>query len=369
MKKINLRWLLSPLLMGLILLGCSDTMTEPPSTEARPPFEKGLSSLSTKEVNPESVNDALETLAMALARALTERDVRIKLKEEVGKKFDGDYDVLFKNIADFRFTDGATFREKLAKGYAQARAVAGERVDHAAALASVNALAARIPKFHIIAVNYEIWDAGTYVPMVGYAPVNTDEILVERVKAFDENGNLLWLDNKKLPDFPVLGVGINERTDDAGNVNVMKLPSDEGGGGGGGGGSYPQVHLTVIWFRCMNANWDGLFGGGPEFYIAAKYGFGDWIHTDFYDVTSVGYYNVNRVIIRTTPPIYGYTTIRLMESDGGFLGGDDLVEDRWRYPTPTSSASTSFWFSGFEYWYYGNNNNADLSIKWVSVGY
>lgn len=116
MKRINLRWLVSTILMGLFLWGCSDTMTEPPSTEPGPQLEKGLRSLNKKEVNPEAVNGALEKLAVALARALTERDVRIKLKEEVGKKFDGDYNVLFKHLADHRFANGLTFRQKLAKG-------------------------------------------------------------------------------------------------------------------------------------------------------------------------------------------------------------------------------------------------------------
>lgn len=352
MKKINLRWLVSTLLMGLILWGCSDTMTGPPSTEPRPPFEKSLSSLGKKEVNSEAVNGALEKLAMALARALTERDVRIKLKEEVGKKFDGDYDVLFKNIADFRFTDGATFREKLAKGYAQARAVAGERVDHAAALAAINGLATRIPKFHIIAVNYEIWDAGTYVPMVGFAPVNTDEILVERVKAFDANGSLFWLDNNKLPDFPVLGVGINERTDDAGNVRVMQLPIDDGGGGGG---SYAWDQIILGQFNCKDNYWDGLFGGAPEFYVALTYtDFSGITHTDFNDVTEERLYSLYRVVYSqlTVPYKYVVKEVRLMESDGGLGGSDDLV-DRWEYLNLT----------GFETWHYGTN--ADITLYWI----
>jgi hypothetical protein len=195
------------------------------------------------KVNPEVVNQALEKLARAFALAVKDVEFRKFIKAEVGKKFDGDYEFLYKFAREKRFIDGESFETKLGKGYSK---VFKQGLNEG--ISRVKELVELIPKFNIaVPVNFEKWDAENYVPLVAYHPVGVDDKLVRRVKAFDSEGNEYWLDAWKAPDFPVIVLGVNERVDDNGNVRYFSLPNmresiDDGGGGvgGGGGGSNDQ---------------------------------------------------------------------------------------------------------------------------------
>jgi hypothetical protein len=50
-----------------------------------------------------------------LAKTLKDKEVRTFIKSEALKQFDGDYDVLYKNVAEYSFTDGKKFKDKLAQ--------------------------------------------------------------------------------------------------------------------------------------------------------------------------------------------------------------------------------------------------------------
>ncbi len=346
---------MSTLLIGLILLGCSDRMTGPQSSRPDGPFEKGIKSFAKKDANPEVINDALERLAMALARTLTEKNVRVKLKEEVGKKFDGDYNVLFKHIGDYRFSDGKTLRQRIANGYGESRSKVGEKVGDEAALIAVNAFVSKIPRFHIaVPVNYSKWDPHSYTPLVAYVPFGIDDQQIEKLKAFDSEGNLYWLNGKRAPETPVVVLGINERTDNNGNLTIMLAPVEDGGGGGGGGGTYGWDLLTLGQFNCKNNDWDGWFGDAPEFYTAVTYYQGGSItHTDCSDVTEEQNYVLHRTVYSmiTGTYIHAVSEVRIMERDGGLGGSDDHV-DTWQ----------GIEVPGFEVWFYGTN--ADISLYW-----
>jgi hypothetical protein len=334
------------------------------------------------KVNPEVVNQALEKLVRAFALAVKDVEFRKFIKAEVGKKFDGDYEFLYKFAREKRFIDGESFETKLGKGYSKVF-----KQDINEGISRVKELVELIPKFNIaVPVNFEKWDDENYVPLVAYHPVGVDDKLVKKVKAFDSEGNEYWLDAWKAPDFPVIVLGVNERVDDNGNVRYFSLPNmreseDDGNGGVGGGGSYVKTYkLKAIYYRCNNADFEGWFGGAPEFYIHVYYwdimrGFINGpIRTDFYDITSEGTYYVNR-------PIYDNATIQpnllvdkikveVFEDDGGLLGRDDVVELTWRYPYPNSPSID--WLSGdsipvfyTQKWYFGGNNNVDLCLMWV----
>lgn len=118
-----------------------------------------------------------------------------------------------------------------------------------------------IPLLNVsVPVNIDKWDTEAFAPLVAVVPSNYDEKTTKKIKAYDQNGDIHWLDSKKEPDFQVVVVGINERTEinTEGNielkkafkvpsvkkgftsVNIMSAPPiDEGGGGGGGGGTPP----------------------------------------------------------------------------------------------------------------------------------
>jgi len=305
-----------------------------------------------------------------MARALESREFRAVIKAEIAKRFDGDYDALFKNICQKKLSDGVSFVEHIGMAYASLQAQLGKKVSATAALQVITDAASRIPKFQIaIPVHFGDWDAGTYVPLVTYVPAGIDEKDLVSLKAYDSDGKVHWLDAKKAPNVPVVVLGINERTDDNGTIKSYLLPPDDGGGGGGGGGGDPVSRLTVNHFRCLDADWDGWFGGEPEFYISVYY-HGIYQRTDFFDVVEEQtYWNINRDILTVSGPfIYTEAVVELWEEDGGLGGPSDLVENLWFYDD-TNSAQSFFYLVGPSVWYRGTSNNADLYVTPVSAPY
>jgi hypothetical protein len=194
------------------------------------------------------INEALERLAISLAMVLDDVRLRRFIKREVGRKFDGDYEMLYKFVRSYRFSDGESFEDKLIEGYRRMRLRNGVRVGRLRARGIVSSLISRILS---IPVNFERWNAENYIPLVAYHPVGVDDKEVKKIKAFDVDGNEYWLDARETPDFPVIVLGINERVNDEGRVRYRGIPQmqllddgiDDGGGGGGSGGSGSNNNL------------------------------------------------------------------------------------------------------------------------------
>lgn len=199
------------------------------------------------KLNPDEINSALEQISIVLAEAVKDVEVRELIRDEVGKKFDGDYNALYKNLKFFRFRDGKNFEERLADAYVKVEAKRGEGVNLDKAILRIKNFVGKIPRFQIsIPVNFEKWDVRNYTPLVAYHPVGVDDKLVKYVKAFDSSGREFMLDAWRAPEFPVIVLGVSERTDDEGNVIHRSFgvpnfresePGDEGGGYSGGGSS------------------------------------------------------------------------------------------------------------------------------------
>lgn len=120
------------------------------------------------------------------------------------------------------------------------------------------------------------WDPETYTPLVAVVPVGVEDTELEEVVAFDVSGQRHWIDADTYPEFPVIVVALNERTDEAGNLRqeyatpvagfIPPAPCDweagdecddggSGGGGGTGGGTSSRAapHTeTLEWVRVIN---------------------------------------------------------------------------------------------------------------------
>ncbi len=163
--------------------------------------------------NP-SLNPALREIAQGLASLLGDVQVRRTVKEQVGKKFDGDFDVLYRDLANQPARHGQTFREALGGAVGTVRKSEGRLAGRRSALGDLDALAAALPRLQIaIPVGFQGWNAEESAPLVAFVPVDVaDEDLLE-VEAFDVAGRRHLLDVRTVPDFPVVVVGLNERTD------------------------------------------------------------------------------------------------------------------------------------------------------------
>lgn len=172
----------------------------------------------TTTSTPEDVNKALDNLARDLAAAGKLESVRKAIKEETDTLLAGQRNVLYKQIASKSLSSakgkaqGQTFEEVLA----QQRAVTGGAKSVSKATAGVQKDAATVPKFDIgVPVNYKLWKDGApeEAPLVAFQhKQQADDLELERVKAYDADGNVHWLSAEGPPeDRPVVVIGINER--------------------------------------------------------------------------------------------------------------------------------------------------------------
>lgn len=264
----------------LVLAGCDQSAMkkESPGAEKTPEPTK-----QEKELNA-----ALDAMAKDVAAALESRSVRTLIKKETGKLLAGQHNVLFQTIASKK-VDGlakngepATFEEVLA-GQRASLAKAGKALSRSEAAKRVRGDAATIPKFDIgVPVNHKKWDPKTTTPLVAFHHrQEIDDTKLKRLKAYDAEGNVRWLDAQKRPEQPVVVVGVNERTTAdgkllpayRGDVESKRLPCCGGDGGGGGGGSSESLEYgDEIYLNKVKINKDKEppWKGDPEPVFKAK---------------------------------------------------------------------------------------------------
>src|SRR3954447_20915036 len=161
-------------------------------------------------VEVQSLSPNLREIARGLAGLMAEKQVRQVVTAEVGRKFDGDFDVLYRDIANRRVGAAKTFRQAL---HGKVETVQ-KRSGGGAAAIDLDALAAALPQLQIsIPVGFKTWDPATTAPLVAFAPTDVNDDDLQEVEAYDAAGHLHRLDAKTAPDFPVVVVGLNERTD------------------------------------------------------------------------------------------------------------------------------------------------------------
>ncbi len=148
----------------------------------------------------------LKYFAKAMAKSLTIPGVGAFLKEEIGKKFDGDYDALWETVKDREFPNQGRLRGLVAS-----------------ALQDMNSIVAmdeieEVPLLQVaLPVGFEAWDGETPI-VVAYTPLTVNDVDVEEIYAYDSSGEEHVLDGQVPPDFPVMVVGINERVSANGDV-------------------------------------------------------------------------------------------------------------------------------------------------------
>jgi hypothetical protein len=140
--------------------------------------------------------------AKTLARALEHEEVRRFIKQEAGKQFDMDYDVLFQLVKDTELSAGRTFASYLAP-YAESQEQFGKVTE------SLPLLTILVPELK--AFSNQKWDVATQIPLVAVVNSDHDEIKHTKLVAFDHLGNEVELHSNVQPTVPVLVVKENER--------------------------------------------------------------------------------------------------------------------------------------------------------------
>lgn len=190
------------------------------------------SGLRIKNANAQEI--LAKYLAKALAASLSDPEVRKAVKVEVGAAFDGDFNVLWSKIKG-KPTKGGDFQSKIRQKFSSNALSTGimEMFD------DFRRLQIAIPK------NFDKWD-GTQPLLVACVPFTKDDLNTDFIYAYDVGQKEYQLDGKKAPDFPVVVIGKNERTNnneellggifvDAGNGTLVPtdaIPAAPIGGNG-----------------------------------------------------------------------------------------------------------------------------------------
>ncbi|TAE36265.1 MAG: DUF3103 family protein [Runella slithyformis] len=240
-----------------------------------------LTTLKDGEYDP-----MLEEVAKAVAGSLNEVSMRIFIKDEALKKFDGDYDILYRNVQN-KIVNGQSVKSIFSTS---ARNNASREIP-----LDLGKILAKYPLLNIsVPVNVEKWDANSYEPLVVVIPNIKDESKLDKIKAYDKRGNVHWLDAQKVPNVPVIAVGINERTTLQPNgVAVVRtdflkttfrngrtsleeeLPPIENGGSGGGSTSCTAPYSSNMVLKGYKSENIGAIeswaNGAPEIRMSCSY--------------------------------------------------------------------------------------------------
>lgn len=267
----------------------------------------------------ENTNRSLASLAQKLAVAVSDREVRQAIHDAVGRRFDGDTDALWSSIAqDSAFN--ADVAAAASRGQVK-KATAGQVAD----------LARPFPKLQIaIPKNFDSWDPATYVPLVAFLPEGIDDTELQTITAYDAQGNPTLLDAKVPPKNPVIVLGMNERTDDSGNLlrSQLRVSSDSVASGpvSAAAATAYQVRMELVHLIDDKEPWPR---GDAEISLKAK---GDGCSFEYLDTNWEGLNNSGDTW--QGPRVLGSTTCDVVfywwEDDGGSFdftlkwGGVDL---------------------------------------------
>lgn len=158
------------------------------------------------------VNSQFMEMTRAISLLIQEEEIRELLYSKISERFDGDWNVLFKDLMDIRLQDDKLFKDYLIKGLS----TFSEGTNPQNRLEEIFT---EHPDIQIVMpIRFEEWESNTYVPHTAYIPADYNEGSTETVFSIDSEGSIEYLDAVEEPDFPVLVLGLNERTDDAGNL-------------------------------------------------------------------------------------------------------------------------------------------------------
>lgn len=207
-------------------------------------------------------------MALLVKDAVKNEEFRELIKQEADKQFDGDYDVLYKRIArsQLKSSNCVSINNFFVESISQK-----EQKSAKVAQANLEEIVNTIPDFQIsVPVNCDKWDTKNYVPLVTYIPANFDEKTFTKIKAFDQDGNVVWLSLDKAPDVPVIVLGSCERIDENGKLKSI-APYPEGGGSGSSssdGFNYSPNSLYLIKLKFNDlGDYEPCLLGKPEICI------------------------------------------------------------------------------------------------------
>jgi hypothetical protein len=241
--------LVSVVASGFALVSCEDShspMANNAMSYLSIPTDKTISKINktTTSLRISGLQTDLDLLTVkftkALAASLGNEEIRVFLKLEAQKKFDGDFDILFSKSKDLSLNN-----KKITDILVESKEITASELQEVMRLNFKLNIA--------IPINIEKWDTKNQAPLVTFIPSDYVENKTPTFLGFDFKGEQYLIDAIKEPNVPIIVVGSNERMDYKVSTNTGKNLRTSG--------NYERVE----WIRCPNlSNIEGWANGAPE---------------------------------------------------------------------------------------------------------
>ena len=233
------------LLSCLFFSGCSNeyffSYNDPKNEILLPTSSQPFQEISMRNSTTDEIRIA-EEFAYLLAISLKNINLRIFLKNEAKKKFDGDYDILVSKISETNI--GNEKFSNLLKNNTHVSAIkANDTYQKAISNKKLNIS---------IPILIDKWETANKIPLVAVS-IGAVENETQYLKAFDYNGKPYLINAMIEPDVPVIVIGNNERMGYNTPLKEEKKSRVSGN----------LEKISIL--QCPNLNAiEGWFNGGPE---------------------------------------------------------------------------------------------------------
>ncbi len=250
-----------------VFVGCDTPFGDGKKTET---IEEKLAVL-------EKADTGLDSLVKGLAPVLLTDDALLAiLSDELGKRFDGETEVLFSDFSARTFAGEGTVYDYIKE---KIEAESGTRsggdavpIDFDGIIGNLSSLV----NLQVYAPEYESWDDAKPLAIT-YLPLASIDAEVSEVVAYDSGLNPVTINEENLDDYRLLVLGPNERTDENGQIRKDILSYDAQGNlvdlsGTRGAGFTREGGKEYVGSMKIYDDHEGFLQGSPEFILYYKYG-------------------------------------------------------------------------------------------------
>lgn len=168
-------------------------------------------------------NEAIDLMAKAMAKVMSNLEFREMIRYETDKQFDYDYDVLYRFIENNEINVEGGKSIKVSEFLInQIRSEIKESTLNQEYITNISSY---IPNLNIcVPFQYKEWNPSTFIPKVASFPVDFDEKTHDRVKGFNSSGEMAWITKSDEDwELPIVTVGLSERVDENGMIKVNEV--------------------------------------------------------------------------------------------------------------------------------------------------
>ncbi len=324
----------------VLLISCSEKDSVPLAPQINDDFT------ISKRINNEMNN--FEIFGRQFAVSLNDQEIVSFLKKEFNsasgvEKIMRLNDLLHKEINYVAFIDKLS-SDSISSKYHLNRILSKEEIEEL-----IGSYERGIDIYFPVEQHRRDWKNNVDKMIIALPPLKIDESDCKEIRGYKLNGKEILLDAKIAPFEPVLIISPCEHVSHTNNdyFTPVKAYSMQSG----------QWRLTIYHFRLMDDH-EPWYKGNAEIYVKVCDS-GHWYRTDCYSIDEEKtYYNYNKPInpVWASQPL-GQRYFEVWEDDSS--DPDDLVEKYWHWPSQTDPKTryVDLWLT---YWYYGDNNDADV---------